>query len=363
MIKIAIIYQNELPPKRNGIQKPMKPGGYSDSGADIGYCLKENGFDVITPNDQPNPNNDYDWVFPDSNEGIQRAFKMGANIFWLNTVLYKNHPIEVHFNRDIEIVGQIPDQVEKYDDKILTNQVLKKNNLPIPTNIIIDKNQDWGKLLTNVKYPQVVKPIRGRGSQGVSVVYNQRELVLNLNALFENDQYGKSVYLEQFLPGQEITITIMPPGKYEVEKQDVIYEDYWSLPPVRRYNHEKGIAPYNGTVAVINNSEALSDIELENDKIKRIKHQCQFAAKLVNAKAPIRIDCRANDDGQYFLFDLNMKPNMTGASRSHRKNQDSLTMLASRKMGWSYFDLLKNILNQKWKPSSLSKKPTGISKC
>ena len=331
----------------------MKPGGYSDSGADIGYCLKENGFDVITPNDQPHPNNDYDWVFPDSNQGIQKAIKMGANIFWLNTVLYKNHPIEEYFNSNIEIVGQIPDQVEKYDDKIRTNQLLKKNNLPIPTNIIIDKNQDWDKLLTNVKYPQVAKPIRGRGSKGVSVVNSQRELMFSLNALFRHDQYGKSVYLEPFLSGQEITITIMPPGKYEVDKQDVYFHDYWSLPPVRRYNHENGIAPYNGIVAVINNSEVLPDIELENEKIKKIKQQCQIAAKLVNAKAPIRIDCRANDEGQYFLFDLNMKPNMTGASRSHRKNQDSLTMLAARKMGWSYFDLLKNMIYQKWKPSSV----------
>jgi hypothetical protein len=36
---IAILYQAQLPPFKNGIQKPMKPGGYSDSGADIAYEL------------------------------------------------------------------------------------------------------------------------------------------------------------------------------------------------------------------------------------------------------------------------------------------------------------------------------------
>lgn len=38
-------------------------------------------------------------------------------------------------------------------------------------------------------------------------------------------------------------------------------------------------------------------------------------SELVGARAPIRIDCRANKEGQYFFFDLNMKPNMTEASQ------------------------------------------------
>ena len=44
-----------------------------------------------------------------------------------------------------------------------------------------------------------------------------------------------------------------------------------------------------------------------------------------------------------------MKPNMTGASRPHRKNQDSLTMIAAKGIGWTYSDLILNILSQNWK--------------
>ena len=43
MENIAILYQCEPPPQKEGAQKPMKLGGYSDSGADIGFCLQENG--------------------------------------------------------------------------------------------------------------------------------------------------------------------------------------------------------------------------------------------------------------------------------------------------------------------------------
>lgn len=38
-MKIAVLYQKCALPAVNGILKPMKPGGYSDSGADIAYCL------------------------------------------------------------------------------------------------------------------------------------------------------------------------------------------------------------------------------------------------------------------------------------------------------------------------------------
>lgn len=350
MDNIAILYQKKPAPKRDGIQKPMKIGGYSDSGADIGFCLHKNGIELICPVDDPDPLNDYDWIFPDTEEGIERAINKGANVFWLNTVLFKNHPIELYFERNIKLIGQVPEEVDKYDDKVFTNELLKKNNLPIPKNSIIKKDQIGKQLGANIKFPKVVKPIRGRGSQGVTLVHNEAQLISTINNLFEKGIFGDKLYVEQFLPGQEITITVLPPGAYEIDKKKVDFKDYWTLPVVKRFNHQDGVAPYNGLVAVINNSQVLSEEEMKSDQIEWIRNQCKEAAGLLKVKAPIRIDCRADNSGQYFMFDLNMKPNMTGAARAHRKNQDSLTMIAARKIGWTYFDLLKNILNQKWVP-------------
>lgn len=77
--------------------------------------------------------------------------------------------------------------------------------------------------------------------------------------------------------------------------------------------------------------------------------QCATAARLVGAKAPIRIDCRQQvAGGDYYLFDLNMKPNMTGAARPGREDQDSLAALAARAIGWNYPDLVTNMLRQAW---------------
>lgn len=346
--KVAIIYQTKTPPERNGIIKPMKPGGYSDSGADIAYSLQRQNVEVVTPIENPQIENDLDWVFPDTAEGIETAIERGATIIWLNTVLYKGHPIEDFIKKGISIVGQIPENVDWYDDKWVTNDLLKANNLPIPKSVIIT-HENVTKYKLDFPFPVVAKPIRGRGSQGVSVAKNNKELTAILNEMFNSRSYGEALYVEEFLSGQEITITIMPPGKYIIGCDIVTKSDYWSLPPVKRFNHENGIAPYNGTIAVINNSEVLTDSELEQTDIKQLCQQCEEASKLVDAKAPIRIDCRANAYGKYFLFDLNMKPNITGASRPHRQDQDSLTALSAQKIGWTFDGLILNMLNQHWR--------------
>ncbi len=40
------------------------------------------------------------------------------------------------------------------------------------------------------------------------------------------------------------------------------------------------------------------------------------------------------------MFDFNPKPNLTGAARPHRMNQNRPTMISATAQGWSYFDLL-----------------------
>lgn len=37
----------------------------------------------------------------------------------------------------------------------------------------------------------------------------------------------------------------------------------------------------------------------------------------------------------------NFKPNLTGAVRPHRLDQDCLTRIAARALGWTYFDQLQ----------------------
>ena len=345
--RIAILYQAELPPLRDGIRKPMKEGGYSDSGADIAYALSDNDLSVVTQSDCPDIHNDIDWVFPDTPSGIDLALAKGANIFWLNTVLHKDHPITKYFDQGLYFIGQDPHAVDIYDDKVYTNSKLMSLGIPVPENELITRDS-FNASQIDMPFPLVLKPIRGRGSQGVQLIYDKAELEKALVGFFEDDRYGDKAYIERYLPGQEITITVMPAGFYVINGKQVQYDKPWCLPAVKRINHVDGIAPYSGKVAVMLNSTVMSDDELSSPDIQEACLHCTKTAEFINIKAPIRIDCRANERGQYLLFDINLKPNMTGPSRPHRMNQDSLSLLAARKMGWEYFEFLNNILNQKW---------------
>jgi hypothetical protein len=124
------------------------------------------------------------------------------------------------------------------------------------------------------------------------------------------------------------------------------------------------VAPYNGIVAVLQNSRCLSESEHESDPhYSEIQSQCIEVAKLLQCTAPMRIDVRRfeeNESSPFALFDVNMKPvsqhtlafpdmltrgqNMTGPGRPGREQQASLTALAATGLGWDYPTLLLNML-------------------
>jgi len=140
----------------------------------------------------------------------------------------------------------------------------------------------------------------------------------------------------------------MPPGRYGVRGQFLLQSRCWCLPPVRRFNHMDGIAPYNGVVAVTRNSRVLAPEEVVAERLSRLLEDCAAAGDLVGIRAPIRIDCRRGRDGVDYLIDVNMKPNLTGPGRPGCDDQDGLSTLAARGIGWTYADLLVNMLRQSW---------------
>ena len=202
------------------------------------------------------------------------------------------------------MIGQPPLLVEKFDDKEYTNNLLRaRRSFTMPRGWTVNLSTDPRPFLLkqDLPYPIVGKPIRGRGSQGVKVCYSFDELCDHLRAL---SQDSSIVMLEEYLSGEEATVTVMPPSEE--------HPDYWAMPVVTRFNHEGGIAPYNGVVAVTANSRVLTPEEFQEDeRYEQGAQECVEVAKLLGVTAPIRIDIRRfnKDPGsQFALFDINMKP-------------------------------------------------------
>lgn len=347
--KVAVLYQAVEPPVINGIRKPPKAGGYQDSGADIAYALATSkpSVSVITPTftESLDPANDIGWSFPDTESGILAAVSSGATHLWANTNLSSSHPLQTSpqiaaYAGDLRVVGQPPNLVQLYDNKNYVNNLLRrKTDLPLPRAWNVTAAQgvqeffrEHGDQLT---YPIVGKPPRGRGSYGVKMCTGPEELKSHIENLLDESNV---VMLEEFLGGEEATVTVMPPSQGT--------KDYWALPIVSRFNHNSGIVPYSGKVAVTENSRVItSDQEAEDSSYSTIARQCEHVAKILCVTGPIRVDVRRRREDQEFAnFDVNMKPNMTGPGRPGRENQASLTAMAASALGWDYARLLRELL-------------------
>ncbi|KAK8169756.1 hypothetical protein IWX90DRAFT_430743 [Phyllosticta citrichinensis] len=345
--RLAVLYQALDPPVLNGVQKPKKPNGYVDSCADIAYTVsRSGGFAVATPAATPDPAKDVDWSFGDDEAGILDAVRAGATHLWANTVLFKEHPLQTSaaldaHQDDVRVVGQPPLLAETYDDKALVNHILKEQRrFTIPVSCLANAGDDLAAVLEREKMsgrPVIAKPVRGRGSHGVKLCQSLDELARHVQSLWKE---SPSVILEEYLAGQEATVTVMPPSAER--------PTYWAMPIVTRFNHVAGIAPYSGVVAVTANSRTLTEEEEAADPTyKQASRECAGVAELLKTKAPIRIDVRrfSDEPGSTFaLFDINMKPNMTGPGRPGREDQASLCALAASGLGWDYAKLLQEIL-------------------
>lgn len=353
---VALLYQALPPPVIDGLRKDAKPGGYSDGGADIGFALSRHGVRVVTPTPSPDPSLPLQWVFPDTAEGIAAAMAAGADTVWANTVLFEGHPIAAVLGK-VAIVGQTPTATQQYDDKFATNRMLEQAGLPVARGFLVaDRASDGVFPLADVAaalldhglpFPLIVKPVRGRGSQGVTLVQDLAMLQVAARSLLDRATFGNVLMIEEYLDGEEMTVTVMPPAS--PRPAGTVGSGHWPLRPVLRFNQHDGVAPYNGDVAVVENSIAITADRLHAPAVQAMLDACVQAAQLVQSRAAIRIDCRAGTDGRFKLFDLNMKPNMTGPGRPGRDNQDCLSAIAARAEGWQYADLLRSMLAAAWR--------------
>ncbi|MET0271057.1 MAG: biotin carboxylase [Sphingomonas sp.] len=352
---IAILYQALPPPLIDGQRKDAKPGGYSDGGADIAFALTRGGLPILTPVADPDPAAALDWVFPDTAGGIAAARAAGADTLWANTVLFEGHPLEAVLTQ-AAVIGQRPAAMQAFDDKFGTNRMLARAGLPVARSFLLSATardggwglDDLGAALdaAEMRFPLIVKPVRGRGSQGVTRVADHAALHAAASDLIAAATFGDMLMVEEYLDGEEVTVTVMPPASPRPD--GTRGPRHWALRPVRRFDQRGGVAPYNGDVPVTGNSAAIGASRLANPAIADMIEACVAAAALVDARAAIRIDCRADRDGAFRLFDLNMKPNMTGPGRPGRDDQNCLSAIAARADGWRYVDLLDAMAQARW---------------
>lgn len=272
--KVAVLYRTGVPPARGHSKKSVKLEKFKGSSADIAWNLAMRGISVVTPRDYPADKQDLDWIFPDTDVGIQRAYDLGARVFWLNTDLHEGHAIDRWLEVDVKFVGHTPQAMSSGEDKFETNKKLRASGLDVAVS----------RLVTNVRessevFPVVIKPVRGFGSKGVSVVHSIDELHERIKELNDAGEYGPEFILEEMLPGEEISVLVMPPGKFFINGDSITKDNYWALPPVLRFNHKDGIAPCADDLIETENSCVLTADDISCKEIRAIITECETAAR------------------------------------------------------------------------------------
>ena len=202
-------------------------------------------------------------------------------------------------------------------DKLRTKQLWKGVGLPTPSFSVLDESSDFEAVMRDFDGPAMVKPCHEGSSIGMALVQNAAELQ---QAYIEASKFDRSVLAERYIQGEEYTVAILngkalPPIKLETNN---VFYDF--------------SAKYES-----NDTKYLCPCGLSDNKESEIKELAINAFTSVGAYGWGRVDVMADQQGNFYLLELNTVPGMT----SH-----SLVPMAAKVAGYDFNELVLAIAAQ-----------------
>ena len=204
-------------------------------------------------------------------------------------------------------------------DKIKTKQVWQGSELPTAPYRIVSKDSDLQEIVDSIGLPFIIKPVHEGSSIGMSKVEKMEDFA---EAITKATQHDAVVMAEKWITGREFTIVILNGVALPVIRLE---------PPadVAFYDYE---AKYNR-----NDVQYGIPCGLTEDEEKRLQALCLRAFQAVGASGWGRIDAMQDEQGNFWLLEVNTVPGMT----SH-----SLVPKAAKAVGYSFDELCVAILEQ-----------------
>ncbi|HCK62732.1 MAG TPA: D-alanine--D-alanine ligase [Acinetobacter radioresistens] len=204
-------------------------------------------------------------------------------------------------------------------DKIKTKQVWQGSELPTAPHRIVNKDADADEVITSLGLPFIIKPVHEGSSIGMSKVEKPEDFA---EALAKATEHDAVVMAEKWINGREFTIVLLngqalPVIRLEPPK-DVAFYDYE--------------AKYNRNDVQYGIPCGLSEAEE-----KMLQELALRAFQAVGCKGWGRIDAMQDEQGNFWLLEVNTVPGMT----SH-----SLVPKAAKAVGYDFDQLCVTILEQ-----------------
>ena len=204
-------------------------------------------------------------------------------------------------------------------DKVKTKQVWQGSELPTAPYRIVSKDSDLQEIVDSIGLPFIIKPVHEGSSIGMSKVEKMEDFA---TAIEKATQHDAVVMAEKWITGREFTIVILNGQALPVIRlqppEDVAFYDYEA-----KYNR--------------NDVEYGIPSGLTADEEQQLQALCLRAFQAVGASGWGRIDAMQDQDGNFWLLEVNTVPGMTG---------HSLVPKAAKAVGYSFDDLCVAILEQ-----------------
>lgn len=204
-------------------------------------------------------------------------------------------------------------------DKVKTKQIWQGSELPTAPYRIINKDSDLKEVVESLGLPLIIKPVHEGSSVGMSKVEKAEDLATAIEKATVHDAV---VMAEKWITGREYTIAFLNGQALPVIRlqppADVAFYDYEA-----KYNR--------------NDVEYGIPCGLSGTEEKQLQELCSRAFQAVGASGWGRIDAMLDEQGNFWLLEVNTVPGMT----SH-----SLVPKAANALGYSFDQLCVAILEQ-----------------
>ena len=204
-------------------------------------------------------------------------------------------------------------------DKVKTKQVWQGYDLPTAPYRIVDKNSNAEDVIAALGLPLIIKPVHEGSSIGMSKVEKYEDFATAIEKATAHDAI---VMAEKWITGREFTIVILNGKALPVIRlqppEDVAFYDYEA-------KYQRNDVQYGIPCGLTDTEEQ----ELQNLALR--------AFNTVGASGWGRIDAMQDQNGKFWLLEVNTVPGMT----SH-----SLVPKAAEAVGYSFDDLCIAILEQ-----------------
>jgi len=204
-------------------------------------------------------------------------------------------------------------------DKIRCKFLFSAHGLPTAPFAVAHKGEaiDYAEMLAKLNGKVMVKPANEGSSIGMSAAETAEQLQQALNLAFT---YDDAVLVEQWISGREFTVSMLDGKALPVIEMRT---------PRAFYDYE---AKYQS-----NTTQYLCPAPIDAEQTLSLQQAAMAAFKAVDAKGWGRVDAMMDEQGNFFLLEVNTVPGMT---------EKSLVPMAAKAAGYSFEQLVAKILEQ-----------------